>query len=85
MSIWICTVVGPLPLLLLSTEIVVAPEQDNDNDHGSDDDNDEKSEDEDEVKPEEAIEVDNMVKVTHPRNSLPPMLGASMHVVYILS
>ncbi|MED6135095.1 hypothetical protein PIB30_042981 [Stylosanthes scabra] len=140
MSIRNCTVVGPLPLLLLSTEIAVAPAQDNENGDGSDDDDDndddEESEDEDEdevedeVKAEDAMELDNkssgdteakimsspdnmvkvimdrwlyfgstamdvaqlyclrerlsaaiLYKVTHPRNSLPPMLGASMHAI----
>ncbi|MED6179768.1 hypothetical protein PIB30_003984 [Stylosanthes scabra] len=140
MSIRNCTVVGPLPLLLLSTEIAVAPAQDNEKRDESDDDDDndddeesedeDEDEDEDEVKAEDAMELDNkssgeteakimsspdnmvkvimdrwlyfgstamdvaqlyclrerlsaaiLYKVTHPRNALPPMLGASMHAI----
>ncbi|KAK7385921.1 hypothetical protein VNO78_31892 [Psophocarpus tetragonolobus] len=121
-----CTVVGPLPLLLLSTEIAVAPAEDND-----DEDEDDVGGSEDEVGSEEdrmefdtkpsggredkmMSSPDNMVrvimdrwlyfrstaidvaqlyclreqlsaailfKVTHPRNTLPPIMAASMDVI----
>ncbi|KAI9178233.1 hypothetical protein LWI28_024187 [Acer negundo] len=116
-----CSVVGPLPLLLLSTEIAAAPIQDDEDADGSDDDADGDGSDED------GMEMDNrkaelhgekimsspdnsvivvvdrwlsfvstaldvahiyclrerlsaaiLFKVTHPRNILPPALGASM-------
>ncbi|XP_027331217.1 DExH-box ATP-dependent RNA helicase DExH6 isoform X1 [Abrus precatorius] len=125
MNIRNCTVVGPLPLLLLSTEIAVAPAKDND-----DGDDDDEGGSEDEVGSEDGMEFDtkssgccedklmsspdNMVriimdrwlyfrstaidvaqlyclrerlsaailyKVTHPRNTLPPILGDSMHAI----
>ncbi|KAK7300204.1 hypothetical protein RJT34_11041 [Clitoria ternatea] len=125
MNIRNCTVVGPLPLLLLSTEIAVAPAKDND-----DEEEEEDAGSEDEVGSEDEMEVDaeasegfedklmsspdNMVriimdrwlyfgstaidvaqlyclrerlsaailyKVTHPRNTLPPILGGSMHAL----
>ncbi|KAK3183357.1 hypothetical protein Dsin_030643 [Dipteronia sinensis] len=121
MSIRNCSIVGPLPLLLLSTEIAVAPIQDDEDADGSDDDADGDGSDED------GMEIDNrkaeqhgekimsspdnsvivvvdrwlrfvstaldvahiyclrerlsaavLFKVTHPRNILPPALGASM-------
>ncbi|XP_061342790.1 DExH-box ATP-dependent RNA helicase DExH6-like [Gastrolobium bilobum] len=123
MNIRNCTVVGPLPLLLLSTEIAVAPAKVDDGDE-----DDEGSEDE--VGSEDGMEVDdkssghcedkfmsspdNMVriimdrwlyfgstaidvaqlyclrerlstailyKVTHPRNTLPPILEASIYAL----
>ncbi|KAL5791681.1 hypothetical protein ACOSP7_000275 [Xanthoceras sorbifolium] len=54
-----CSVVGPLPLLLLATEIAVAPVQDDEDDDGSDDDADGDGSDED------GMEMDNMKAEQH--------------------
>ncbi|CAI8586746.1 unnamed protein product [Vicia faba] len=124
-----CSLVGQLPLLLLSTEIAVAPgeeddhrkeeeeegEDDGDDDEGSGDDemeldteSSEKNEDKFMSSPDnnvriivdrwlyfgstaidvsllyclrERLSAAILYKVTHPRNPLPPILGASMHTV----
>ncbi|KAG5053297.1 hypothetical protein JHK87_005495 [Glycine soja] len=125
MNIRNCTVVGPLPLLLLSTEIAVAPAEEND-----EGDVDDAVGSEDEAGSEDGMEFDaessggredklmsspdNMVKVimdrwlyfrstaidvaqlyclrerlsaailykvTHPRNTLPPIMAASVHAI----
>ncbi|XP_062009081.1 DExH-box ATP-dependent RNA helicase DExH6-like [Rosa rugosa] len=116
-----CTVVGPLPLLLLSTEIAVAPAND---DEGSDVDDNEYESDEDAMKidsksggqaeekimssPDKSVMVivDGwlcfeskaldvaqiyclrerlsaaiLFKVTHPKEVLPPDLGASVYAI----
>ncbi|KAH9770543.1 RNA helicase [Citrus sinensis] len=61
-----CTVVGPLPLLLLATEIAVAPapdnEDDDEDDDMSDDDADENESDED------CMEIDDKTSVQHGEN-----------------
>lgn len=57
-----CTIVGPLPLLLLSTEIAVASATDDDGDNGDDgdDDGDDGSDnDSEEESDEEAMDLDN--------------------------
>ncbi|XP_059449723.1 DExH-box ATP-dependent RNA helicase DExH6-like isoform X3 [Corylus avellana] len=54
-----CTVTGPLPLLLLATEIAVAPAKEDDNDdEDDDDDSSDDGADEDESD-EDAMEIDN--------------------------
>ncbi|KAK7320435.1 hypothetical protein VNO77_29902 [Canavalia gladiata] len=123
MNIRNCTVVGPLPLMLLSTEIAVAPakeDEDEDDEGGSEDEDGSEDGMEFDTKSSGCCEdklmssPDNMVKiimdrwlyfrstaidvaqlyclrerlsaailykVTHPRNALPPILGASMHAI----
>uniref|UniRef100_A0A2N9H5N6 RNA helicase n=1 Tax=Fagus sylvatica TaxID=28930 RepID=A0A2N9H5N6_FAGSY len=53
-----CTVVGPLPLLLLATEIAVAPANNNDNEDDNDDNDDDGSDDGD-GSDEDGMEIDN--------------------------
>ncbi|OAY62181.2 DExH-box ATP-dependent RNA helicase DExH6 isoform X2 [Manihot esculenta] len=74
-----CTVVGPLPLLLLATEIVVAPPEDDDeeDDEGDDDDNDgsdaagEDESDEDEMETDGKLGGNNVEKImSSPDNSV---------------
>ncbi|KAK9266485.1 hypothetical protein L1049_001691 [Liquidambar formosana] len=56
-----CTVIGPLPLLLLATEIVVTPAKDDDDedDDGNDDDDDDESDDEEDDTDEDGKEMHN--------------------------
>uniref|UniRef100_A0A6N2MMI2 RNA helicase n=1 Tax=Salix viminalis TaxID=40686 RepID=A0A6N2MMI2_SALVM len=82
-----CTVIGPLPLLLLATEIVVAPAENDADDEDDDYDSADGAESD-----EDGMEIDgklgtqqgerimsspdNLVMVTHPHKELPPALGA---------
>ncbi|XP_058743045.1 DExH-box ATP-dependent RNA helicase DExH6 isoform X2 [Vicia villosa] len=124
-----CSLVGQLPLLLLSTEIAVAPVEEDD--HAKEEDEEEGEDDDDhEGSGDDGMELDTesseknkdkfmsspdnnvkiivdrwlyfgstaidvsllyclrerlsagiLYKVTHPRNPLPPILGASMHTI----
>ncbi|PON35523.1 putative ATP-dependent RNA helicase YTHDC [Parasponia andersonii] len=59
-----CTIVGPLPLLLLSTEIAVAPPFDADEDDNNNDDNESDNDNEDESD-EDALDIDNKSSAQH--------------------
>jgi ATP-dependent RNA helicase DHX36 len=56
-----CTVTGPLPLLLLATEIAVAPLKEDDNDDEDDDDDNDDSDDgaDEDESDEDAMEINN--------------------------
>ncbi|KAG2327614.1 hypothetical protein Bca52824_010342 [Brassica carinata] len=119
-----CTVARDLPLLLISTEIAVAPTESSDADDSEEDEDEETGEEEGDSSNEEsrrgekmmsspensvklvvdrwlpfqitALEVAQMYilrerltasilfKVRHPRENLPPHLGASMHAIACL-
>ncbi|KAA8524176.1 hypothetical protein F0562_010392 [Nyssa sinensis] len=59
-----CSVVGPLPLLLLATEIVVAPAKDNNDDDEDDDESDFEDDDEDDTD-EDKMEVHDKSELRH--------------------
>lgn len=60
-----CTIVGPLPLLLLSTELAVAPPFGNEDDYNNDDEDDESENGNEDDSEEDVMDGDNKSSVQH--------------------
>ncbi|XWS30128.1 hypothetical protein CRYUN_Cryun24cG0091300 [Craigia yunnanensis] len=78
-----CTVVGPLPLLLLATEIALASTKGNDDNDDDGDDNVDGGDDDNGSDDGDVCDTDgdDMLMVMHPRQVFPPVLGASIYAI----